>query len=52
MNKQKNEEAVRRAKEMGYVGFQENTDPNEIIVFDPENIKVMGGFLVGKGEKL
>jgi hypothetical protein len=43
-NRQKNEEAITQAKEMGYVGFQENTDPNEIIIFDPQSVRVVGAF--------
>jgi len=43
-NRQKNEEAISQAKEMGYAGFQENTDPNEIVIFDPQNLKVIRAF--------
>ena len=29
---------------MGYAGFQENTDPNEIVIFEPQSLKVIRAF--------
>tara|TARA_R100001244_G_C5131998_1_gene125987 strand:- start:208 stop:789 length:582 start_codon:yes stop_codon:yes gene_type:complete len=50
-DKQKNEAAVNQAKEMGYVGFQENTDPNEIVIFDPQSVGAVGAFTADSDEE-
>jgi hypothetical protein len=49
-NQQKNREAVNRAKEMGYAGFQENEDPDEVVVFNPGDIKVIRAFTADRHE--